>query len=138
MKSQFRDITKETKIQFEETTRILEHGKLLVKRIDSMNISEILVYTKDPCKNCQGPLYCLNGQIVGKRPENGAKIKISPKMKFYKGWNFVGTMLRVDSNNFGLCVDNRILWNTYKPVKYVGDTISDDFTKFVYFCNLSM
>ena len=106
-----------------------------------MNPSEILEYTKDPCKNCQGPVYCLNGQIVGKRPENAAKIKISPNMKFYKGWNRVRTMVRVDSNNFGIsAVDNRIQWCTQKPFKYVGDTVTnnDEFTKFVYFCNFSM
>jgi len=108
-----------------------------------MNLSEILEYTKDPCKNCQGPVYCLNGQIVGKRPEHAAKIKISPKMKFYKGWNSVRTMTRVDLNNFGLTSDvyNRVQWFTcQKPYKYVGqtDTNNDEFTKFVYFCNYLM
>jgi hypothetical protein len=137
-KAQLRDITNETKIQFDETNRILEHEKLQVKRISSLNPSEILEYTKDPCKNCQGPLYCLNGQIVGKRPENPAKIKISPKMKFYKGRSFP-TMVRVDFNHFGLSgVDDQVRWYTQKPYKSLGkNTIDDDFTKFVYFCNYS-
>ena len=137
-KAQFEGITNKTKIQFDETNRILERGKLLVKRITSMNPSEILEYTKDPCKNCQGPVYCLNGQIVGKRPENAAKIKISPKMKFYKGRGF-RTMVRVDFNHFGFTngVDNSVTWFTCHEYKYVGkiDTNNDDFTKFVYFCN---
>ena len=105
-----------------------------------MNPSEILEYTKDPCKNCQGQVYCLNGQIVGKRPENAAIIKISPKMKFYKGRGF-RKMVRVDSNNFGFTrgVDNKVQWFTYE-YKYVGetDTNNDEFTKFVYFCNYLM
>jgi len=56
-------------------------------------------YTKDPCKNCNGSTFCLDGQDVRNTPGIGTKIR-ALKGATYK--DYTGTQYRVHANDTGV------------------------------------
>ena len=80
---QFEDVKKQledskanyedTKLQLEDTKTMLEDSKTEISKFKK-KLAEIVEYTKDPCKNCNGSIFCLDGKVVDCKPGNGTKI----------------------------------------------------------------
>ena len=80
---QFEDVKKQledskanyedTKLQLEDTKTMLEDSKTEISKFEK-KLAEIVEYTKNPCKNCNGPTFCLDGNVVDCKPGNGTKI----------------------------------------------------------------
>ena len=64
----------ESKIQLEDTKIQLEYSKTKTSKLDK-KLADIYEYTKDPCKNCNGSTFCLDGQVVRNTPGKGTKIR---------------------------------------------------------------
>ena len=92
-------------------------------------------YAKNPCRNCYGPLYCLDGKEVGARPRNGTRIRTRDWNKYY-GKDSDGQEVTVRGAT-GFVNENRIDWDSvmYKPAGSESSTYDDkDFGNFVYSC----
>ena len=74
----------------------------LVKRKfkPSRDIACMVEYVKAPCGNCEGGFYCLNGQVVGRRPKDGTKISL--KNAGYKIRYQNNDHILVDHNTTGI------------------------------------
>ena len=138
----------ESKIQREETkTKISDLGKTLknIEELGKTNTKDILAnskmmkrvlerfeYAKNPCTNCYGPVYCLDGKEVGTRPRIGTQIRT--KDGWYCGKDKDGQYVRGAT---GLVYENKIDWDLvrYEPAGSKRSTYDDkDFRKFVYYC----
>ena len=66
----------DTKVQIENNRTKLEDTNTLLKdsKAEISKLEKKFQYAKDPCKNCMGPTFCLNGQGVGNKPMNGTRI----------------------------------------------------------------
>ena len=63
-----------TKIQLEDTKIQLGYSKTKTSKLEK-KLEDIYEYTKDPCKNCNGSTFCLDGQVVRNTPGKGTKIR---------------------------------------------------------------
>ena len=63
----------DTKLQLEDTKTMLEDSKTEISKFEK-KLAEIVEYTKNPCKNCNGPTFCLDGNVVDCKPGDGTKI----------------------------------------------------------------
>ena len=125
----------DTKVQIENNKSKLDDTNTLLKD-SKAEISKLskkfadMEYAKDPCKNCKGPTFCLNGQVVGNKPENGTRITaLKDTNCMFKGQSQV----KVLADEFGT-VD--IYYYHYVGVNWntLGVKFCDDFTSFVYKC----
>jgi len=104
---------KETKIQLEDTKIQLEYSKTKTSELEK-KLGDIYEYTKDPCKNCNGSTFCLDGQVVRNTPGKGTKIRSLKDTT----WNCSTTQLWVPANYSGVVesVDPTfgpfVKWNT--------------------------
>jgi len=103
----------ETKIQLEDTKIQLEYSKTKTSKLEK-EIANKYEYTKDPCKNCNGSTFCLDGQVVRNTPGKGTKIRALKDTT----WNSFGYQYRVPANDTGVVdrVDSTlgpfVKWNT--------------------------
>ncbi|XP_023331064.1 uncharacterized protein LOC111703375 [Eurytemora carolleeae] len=119
----------ETKIQLEDTKIQLEYSKTKTSKLEK-EIANKYEYTKDPCKNCNGSTFCLDGQVVRNTPGIGTKIRALKDTT----WNSFGYQYRVHANDTGV-VDR--VDSTLGPfIKWNTSGLSMDFigTGFVYNC----
>ena len=141
----------ESKIQLDESkTKISDLGETLknIEELGKTNTKDILAnsemmkpllerfeYAKNPCRNCYGPVYCLDGKVVGTRPRDGTRIKTGGFDKYWgKDKNGEAVAVRYAT---GFVYENRIDWDDvmYKPAGSKGSTYDDIyFNKFVYRC----
>ena len=138
-------------VQLEESkTNISDLGETLksIEELGKTNSKDILAnskmmepllerleYAKKPCRNCYGPVYCLDGKEVGTRPRDGTRIKTGGFDKYW-GKDKDGEAVAVRFET-GFVYENRIDWNSvmYKPGLTKGSTYDDKyFNKFVYRC----
>ena len=104
----------EAKIKLEDTKIQLEYSKTKTSKLDK-KLADRYEYTKDPCKNCNGSTFCLDGQAVRNTPGKGTKIRALKNIT----WNFngSGTQYRVPANDTGVVFSVRprygpiIQWN---------------------------
>ncbi|XP_023331061.1 uncharacterized protein LOC111703373 isoform X2 [Eurytemora carolleeae] len=64
----------ESKIQLEDTKIQLEYSKTKTSKLEK-KLGDKYEYTKDPCKNCNGSTFCLDGQVIRNTPGKGTKIR---------------------------------------------------------------
>ena len=119
----------------ETLKNIEELGKTNSKDIlaNSMNMTpllEWLEYAKNPCWNCNGPVYCLFGKEIVTRPMDGTWIRTNKK---YRGKDEYGNLKVVGIYSAGVVTSSStIFW-----VECEGETYDDaDFCQFVYNCHL--
>ena len=118
----------DTKVQLKDTKTQLEDSKAEISELEK-KLAKMVEYAKDPCKNCEGPTVCLDGQFIRITPEHGTMIRaVKDTSSIYKN-----TVKKVVADDFGT-VDTKkwvspvVRWNT------LGNRYCDDFTLFVYKC----
>ena len=80
---------------------------------------EILEYMEDPCKNCNGPVYCLDGQVVGiKRPMNGTRIAILGNTKYAGGKAQKDSLVVLHSYNTGYIYSHNTGDKYYRKIEW--------------------
>lgn len=119
----------DTKVQLENTKIQLEDAKSEISDLGK-KLAEIVEYTKAPCINCNGPTFCLDGQVVGKSPGNGTRI--TTLKNFCTKYNYGVKEVTITADDTGT-VDTGynppyVNWNTSKA------SYCQDFTVFVYKC----
>ena len=94
--------SKVTKIKLKNSNAEVTKVEQLVKRMckPSRDIACMVEYVKALCGNCEGGFYCLNGQVVGKRPKDGTKISL--KNAGYKIRYQNNDHILVDHNTTGI------------------------------------
>ena len=99
---------------------------------------EILEYMEDPCKNCNGPVYCLDGQVVGiKRPMNGTRIAILGNTKYAGGKAQKDSLVVMHSYNTGYLYTHNTGDKYYRKIEWDSKRTTydaEDFCQFVYKC----
>ena len=113
-----------------ETLKSIEElGKtkdILANSMDIAPLCKLIEYAKKPCMNCNGPVYCLLGKVVGTRPMAGTKIMTH---KEYRGKDKDGNLKVVGIYTPGYVNFTTISW------AMTGETYDDaDFCQFVYYC----
>ena len=93
----------------EDTKIQLKYFKTKTSKLDK-KLADRYEYTKDPCKNCNGSTFCLDGQAVRNTPGKGTKIR-ALKDTTYK--DCLGTQYRVPANDTGVVYS---VYPTYKPI----------------------
>ena len=85
----------EAKIKLEDTKIQLEYSKTKTSKLDKKS-ADIYEYTKDPCKNCNGSTFCLDGQVVPNTLEKGTKIRAPKNCTGFLHANDTGVVATVD------------------------------------------
>ena len=116
----------ETKIKLEDTKIQLEESKTKTSKLDK-KLADIYEYTKDPCKNCNGSTFCLDGQVVRNTPGKGIKIRALKDTT----WNCFGNH-RVHANDTGVVDRVDPIYGTY--IKWKKSGSNNGFIGFVYNC----
>ena len=137
-------------VQLEESKAEMSKLRETLKNIDKLgktNTKDILAnskimkpllewieYAKNPCRNCNGPVYCLKEKVVGiTRPRNGTKIRSRDGRK-YCGKDKDGQAVYV-RGAIGSVYENRIDWDIAMYTGSKASTYDDkDFRQFVYSC----
>ena len=88
----------ESKIQLKDTKIQLEYSKTKTSKLEK-KLADIYEYTKDPCKNCNGSTFCLDGQVVRNTPGKGTKIRALKGATFK---DYTGTQYRIPANVTGV------------------------------------
>ena len=118
----------ESKIQLEDTKIQLEYSKTKTSKLEK-KLADIYEYTKDPCKNCNGSTFCLDGQVVRNKPGIGTKIRSLKDTT----WNSLGYQYRVHANDTGVVVS--VMRDTFRPfVKWNKSGFFFGFRGCVYNC----
>jgi len=101
-------------------------------------VLEILEYMKDPCKNYNIPVYCLDGQVVGiKRPMNGTRIAILGNTKYAGGKAQKDSLVVLHSYNTGYLYTHNTGDKYYRKIEWDSKRTTydaEDFCQFVYKC----
>ena len=100
----------ESKIQLEYTKIQLEYSKTKTSKLDK-KLADIYEYnTKDPCKNCNGSTFCLDGQVVRNTLGIGTKVRATEDTTWK---TYLGIQSKFPANNSG--VVERVC-PTYGPI----------------------
>ena len=138
-------------VQLEESkTKMSELGETLksIKELGNINskdilanskmmkpVLEILEYMKDPCKNYNIPVYCLDGQVVGiKRPMNGTRIAILGNTKYAGGKAQKDSLVVMHSYNTGYLYTHNTGDKYYRKIEWDSKRTTydaEDFCQFV-------
>ena len=119
---------KDTNYLWDVTKTELEASKTEIFELRK-KLAEIEEYDKDPCKNCNGPIFCLNRQAVDSKPGNGTKIMA---LKDTCLINFA-EIVRVLANETGVVhagAPRYVTWKKSGRKQCTGNNI----TRFVYNC----
>ena len=111
--------------------KVLEKVEDLVKKnnmevnANSRKLVELVQYVTNPCTNCKGPTFCLDGQLVQNTPGQGTKIR-APKNTEIK---VCGRQVKVLTDDIGVVdIISRVNW------KHAGALYWSDLPGFVYNC----